>query len=158
MKNDTQTKPMPKPMQIQSLDQLQKLVEAPLQCQFVIDGQLVAIEVRRLTPAISERQRAILRSVQPEYVPARKDYDMLGAKYLAARDKAEDTARAVVIYYCCPIISSQKACSSDEEIHAYVNSLLTRPIQEMIAATAEIGGLKRIVEAANFTYPSASES
>ena len=146
-----------KPVLMKSLDELQKLVEAPIKCQFKLDGQLLVIDVKRMTPAIAERKRAIERSVQPPFKKERNDYDPLDPDYLKKRDAAEDKARCVVVYFCCPIVQAKKACATDEEITALVQGMLTRNLQDLIALTAEAGGLQRVTEAANFTLPAALE-
>lgn len=157
--NPTKTKTAP-PRLLTSLDELQGLVDAPLKCRFKLDGTVLEIDVKRMTPAITERQRAILRSVQPPYKAERKDYDMGDPDYLKKGAAAEDRARCIIVYYCCPIISAKKACATDEEICAFVGPLLTRNIQELIALTAQTGGMElvRTDEAANFTAPSGSAS
>jgi hypothetical protein len=140
-----------------SLDELQNLVDAPVKCTFKLDGQTLEIAVKRMTPAIAERQRAILRAVQPPYLKERNDYNPLDATYLKLRDAADDKARCVVVYFCCPIISAAKACASDDEITAFVQSKLTRHLQELIALTAQAGGMA-MSDAANFTAADGSES
>ena len=147
----------PKAKNMTSLDELQKLVDAPIKCQFKLDGNLLSIDVKRMTPAIAERRRSILRAVQPPFKAERKDYDPLDANYLKQRDLAEDKARCITVYFCCPIVAAKKACATDEEIYTFVNGTLTRHLQELIELTAQSGGMQ-MTEAANFTSPAALES
>jgi hypothetical protein len=145
-------------VKVGSLKQLQALLEPLIPCPISIDGVPVELQVKRLGGEVAERARAIVRKVQPPYNQARKDYEVLDPKYVEASEKAQDMARAVVVYYCCPVIAEGKACASDAEILAYVNSVLPVNLQRIIEATAELAGLRRVVEAANFTSPAGSES
>ena len=146
----------PQPTVLKSLDALTGLVDSPIRCVFTIDRRPVEIEVKRMTAAIAERKRKIERAVQPPYKPERKDYDPLDPKYLDAREAAEAKAQAVVVYFCCPIVQAKKACATDEEIAAFVATVLPPNLQQIIALTAQGGGLG-MEDAANFITPPASE-
>ena len=143
-----------------SLDELTTLIASPLKCVFRLDGSVLEIEVNRMTSAIAERSRALIRSVQPPWKKDRNDYDPLDADYLKKFAEAENKARCVVVYYCCPIVSAKKACASDEEIMAFVQATLPRHLQELISLTAQSGGLELMNanEAANFIAPGGSAS
>jgi len=143
-----------------SLDELTTLIESPLKCLFRLDGQVLEIDVKRMTSAIAERSRAIIRSVQPPWKKERNDYDPLDADYLKRFADAENKARCIVVYFCCPIVSAKKACAGDDEIVAHVQATLPRHLQELISLTAQSGGLQLMDkdEAANFTAPGGSAS
>ena len=148
-----------------TLSDLQLLVEKPMRCGFTIDGQTVEIEVKRLTPAVEDKVREILRRVQPPFKKDRGphgDFDPLDPEYLKKRDAAEDTARAVTVYYCCPMVAAGKQLAGpgptgEQEILNYVNSILPRNLQELIEMTAKSGGL-RVEDVANFTLPPTLEN
>lgn len=161
MKKNTENKPSVRPAKVMTkLDDLQSLLEAPMKCRFKIDNQILEIEVKRMPAALAERQRAILRAVQPPFKKERNDYDMTDPDYIKKKAAAEEKTRCLAVYYCCPIISAKKTCSSDEEIVAFVAPLLTQYLQEMIAMRAEAGGLQLVNpnEVANFTGPNGSGS
>ena len=145
---------------ITSLDELIAQIEAPLKCRFKLDDTVLEIDVKRMPPAVAERQRAILRAVQPPFKKERNDFDMTDPDYLRKAAEAEDKARCIIVYFCCPIIAAKKACATDDEIVAFVKPLLTRNLQELIALTAQSGGLQLLTpgEAANFTGPGGSAS
>ncbi len=151
-----------KPAVITSFEQLEKLVASPVICRFEVDGQIVELPVNRITPQIAERRRTIVRSVQPPFKKERNDYDPLDAKYLQARDQAEMQARALVVYSCCPGIAAKKpGLTNDAQILEFVQSLLTENLLDLIALTAQAGGLNvdlEVARRANFTSTPASES
>jgi hypothetical protein len=149
---------------VTTLAELKAIAERPLVCKFMIDdgagvAREVNLAVRRVTPAIEEQRRAILRGPTPPYIKERSDYDHLNAAYRAARDQAEDVARSLVVYQCCPEVAAGNAGLTDPNaIHGYVKNLLLPTILEMIALTALAGGLNAEVKSrANFTSTPASE-
>jgi len=138
-----------------TLDELQALVDGKINCRFRLDGREANVPVSRISPAVAEKERQIKRAVQPPYKPDRKDYDPLDAKFLADRDLANLKARAFIVYSCCPLVSAKRpGLTSTDDIFAFVQGLLTENILNVIALTAQAGGLDLDVEAqktANFT-------
>lgn len=155
-KNDKATKPNP----ITTLAELRAVIDTPLTCRFEIDGREVNLAVRRITTTLDEQRRAIIRAVTPPYVKERNDYDPMNASYRRDRETAEDIARSLIVYHCCPeVADGSKGLTESNAIHAYVKNLLPPTILEMIALTALAGGLSAEVrERANFTSTPASES
>ena len=143
---------------IATLDELMAQIDAPLKCRFKLDDTILEIDVKRMSPAVAEKQRSILRAVQPPFNKARNDFDMTDAEYLRKAAEAEDRARCIVVYCCCPMIAAKKVCATDDEMVAFVKPLLTRNLQELIALTAQSGGLQLLSpgEAANFISASGS--
>ena len=145
-----------KPVAIVSFDQLQAMLEAPVNCEFEIDGVLVALPVKRMSPGIAERKRALENSVQPPWDDKRKDFDPLNKKYIEDSSAAKRKARALVIYYCCPVIAAKKpGLASEDEIVKFIQECFTENILERLLFTADWGGVngKRVAAAVNFTSP-----
>ena len=151
-----------KPITIESLDQLQTLVNETVQCRFHLDGKLISVPITRISPAVAEREREIRRMAQPPYKQDRKDYDPLDATYLKKRDEQATRARNFIVYSCCPAVASKKpGLTAPEDIHTFVQGLLTENILNFIALSAQGGGMDLDVEAqkgANFTQAPGSES
>ena len=148
----------PKP--ITTLAELRAVIETPLTCTFEIDGRLVALKVRRITTAVDEQRRMLLRAVVPPFVKEWNDYDMLAPAYRTLREEAEDKARSLMVYHCCPEVADGNKGQTDAAvIHAYVKALLPPTVLELIALTALAGGLNaEVTGRANFTSMPALES
>lgn len=154
-----------KALRIQSLDELQKLVDAPLLCAFELDGQLIELDLRRVTPAIEEQRREILRAPQVPWVKERNgtavnDYDPMNPAYLKAKDLAERKARALIVYACCPAVAAKKpGLTNPDDILRFVQSILAENILDVIALTALASGLSvEVAGRANFTSVPGSAS
>lgn len=146
------------PLVIESLDQLQAMVDAPLYADFTLDGRPIRIACKRLTPVLDEQVRAIRREAQPVYVPAQKDYDYTDKAYLAKRDANEKIARNLIVYCGCPAIAAKRPGLTDKkQIHDFVRDLLSEPILEIVALTIQAGGMG-LADRVNFTSPAASEN
>jgi hypothetical protein len=145
---------------ITTLAELRAAIDRPLICTFLIDEREVNLTVKRINVVVDEQRRAIIRAVLPPWVKERNDYDMLNHVYRRDRDIAEDTARSLIVYHCCPeVADGNKGLTEPAAIHAYVKNLLPPTILELIALTAVAGGLNAEVKArANFTSTPASES
>jgi len=145
---------------ITTLTELRAVIDTPLVCRFEIDGREVNLPVRRISTTLDEQRRGIIRAVTPPYVKERDGYDPMNATYRRDRELAEDIARSLIVYHCCPeVADGSKGLTDANAIHAYVKNLLPPTILEMIALTALAGGLSAEVrERANFTSTPASES
>jgi hypothetical protein len=144
------------PVPITTLAELKAVVDTPLTCAFQIDHRPVRLEVRRLNMAVDEQRRAVLRRPVPPFVKDRGlsgDYDLLNPEYRKQKEEAEDIARSLLVYHCCPQVQDgNKGLTDVLAIHGYVKGLLPPMIQELIALTALGGGLNAEVTArANFT-------
>ena len=146
------------PVPITTLAELKAIMETPLVCAFKVevapgDIRPVRFSVRRITSAVDEQRRSILRKPMPPYIKERQDYDTLNAEYRKACHEAEDLARSVTVYHCCPEVQDgNKGLVDPLSIHNYVKNLFAPAILEMIALTAIGGGLHAEVTArANFT-------
>lgn len=139
--------------EITNLKDLRAALVRTVPCEFLLDNQPVRLEVRRLSGPVDELRRALLREPQPQWSKERNEYDLLAPAYRAQRDLAEDKARAVVVYHCCPEVAAEKPGLTDPtEIHRFVKDLLPPTVCELIALTALAGGLNAEVKArANFT-------
>ena len=148
----TPTFPADRPLVITTLAGLRAAMDKPLTCEFEIDGQIVQLPVRRVTTPIDELRRQVLRGPMPPYVAERKEYDALNASYRAQRDRAEDEARSLIVYHCCPeVAAGSPGLTEAPAIHSYVKGLLPPTVLELIALTAMAGGLSTEVnKRANF--------
>jgi hypothetical protein len=154
---DTSTPP---PSAITTLAELRAVIAQPLTCEFEIDGRPVRLSVLRLMPAVDELRRAVLRAVTPIFVKERGDYDLRNPQYVAQTERAEDEARSLVIYHCCPEIqATQPGLTEPAAIHAFIRNLLPPMVQDLIAVTVMRGGIQAQVERrANFISTPASAS
>jgi hypothetical protein len=154
----TAEKPQATTTTIESLDQLQALIDAPLWCEFRLDGQSVRVACKRVTQIVDEQVRELRRTAQPPYKAERKDYDYTDTNYLKARDQNEKTARSLVVYCGCPTVAQKNPGLTDPKaIHTFVRTVLTENIVELICLTIQAGGME-LVDRANFTSTSALES
>lgn len=146
---------------ITNLKDLKEALDAPLKIEFKLNGTDVALRVLRCSYAVDEQRRAVLRSVTPPFDKARGpvgDYDYMAATYRAACALAEDQARSLVVYHCCPDVAAEQPGLTDPaQIHSFVKGQLPPPLLEMISLTAMAGGVE-VNERANFIYTPASES
>lgn len=150
----------PKPnIIIADADQLQKLCDAPVTCYIKLDrGATIEIPCRRLDGQTQELVREIQRSAKPKWDPVRKDYDLFDEKYLKERDHNLYVARAVTIYWGCPLVAAKKPGLQDrEQICQFVQGLFTENILQALELTVQGGGLE-LVDGANFTSTPGSES
>lgn len=150
---------------ITTLAGLRAVLEAPLTARFQIDGQVVELKVKRISAAVDEARREILRTPIPPWDKTRNngqgDYDLLAPAYRKARELAEDQARSYVVYHCFPEVQAAAPGLVDgPAIHAHVKAMLPPLLQETIALTALAGGFgpEEVDQRANFTLPGASES
>jgi len=137
-----------KPAPIVTLADLQAAIGVALSCEFEIDGKPVKLPVKRIDSTVDEQRRAILRTSVPPYVKERGDYDLLNPAYRKQKEDAEDVARSLVVYHCCPAVQEgNKGLHDAGAIHNYVKGALPPVIMEMIALTALGSGLTREVSA-----------
>lgn len=161
MKGNSKTmKPALAAAPITSLAELRAVLGQPLVCQFVVDGRQVQLKVRRVTSVVDELRRAVLRAVLPPFVKERNDYDVMNPEYRRRREEAEEQARSILVYHCCPEIAAlSPGLTQTADIHRAVKDLLPPTILELIALTALAGGLDAEVNRrTDFTLPPASES
>ena len=144
-----------------SLDELQAVVDAPIWCEFALSGAPIRVECRRLGQAVDEQVRELRRRAQPPFLKDRGpsgDYDYTNAAYLAAKDKNEKIARALMIYAGCPAVAAKKpGLVVPEMIYDYVRGVLSETVLEILGAVIQGGGLE-LGGRVNFTSTSASES
>src|SRR5437879_4663574 len=123
-----------KPIRIESVDQLQALIDSPLMCRFNLDQHKVEVPVTRMSQATGEAVRKLRRAAQPPFIKERADYDHLGAAYLEARDKNEKKARALIVYSHCPAVAEKKpGLTSEDEIYNFVRGLFSENVLEIIS-------------------------
>ncbi len=138
---------------ITSVAELQGLIDAPIKCRFQLDGKTLEVELIRLKPSMQESVRAVTREVVPPFNNDRKDYDMMHPTFLARREKANITARAVALYAGCPIIAQAKPGLADKDsIFAHVQGLFSEYILQLLYMTLTGEGVS-LDERTNFTSP-----
>jgi hypothetical protein len=143
-------------VEISSFDELKKVMDEPFACSFQLSGQKVRLPLRRLTGAEMEQVFQVRNDVPPP--PFRPGtaadagrYEYLDPKYLAAKEKANRQAQALMVYKGCPAIASGKTgLTGKEEIAAYVASALPQIILDTLEGTLGLGGLE-VIERVNFT-------
>ena len=149
-----------KPTAIESLDQLQALVDAPVYALFALDNQPLKVPCRRADQALQEQVRALRRKAQPprmkEAGPNGDHYDYGNLAYQEAHERNTKIARALLVYSGCPMVSAKKPGLTDaSQIHEFVKTILSENILEIIAGTVEIGGIG-MVERVDFTSAAGS--
>jgi hypothetical protein len=151
----------PEILTITSLDQLQRLIDAPIWCEFKLDGRPMRVECHRPTQALDEQVRALRRKAQPEFKKERGpngDYDYAAPAFLAAREANEKIARALLIYACCPVVAaSRPGLLVPEKIAEYVRGLLSEGVLDLLATVIQVGGLD-LMDRVNFTLPASLAS
>lgn len=158
MSKEKEKKTAEAPVPITTLAELRAIMDTPLVCAFQVEvtlGQIrpVRFSVRRITTVVDEQRRAVLRKPVPPYVKERQDYDTLNPEYRKLCQEAEDIARSLTVYHCCPEVQDgNKGLVDPLTIHNYVKNLFAPAILDLIALTALGGGLHAEVTArANFT-------
>ena len=149
-------------VKIASFDELATRMDKTIPCVFKLDGSLIEIPVKRMSPGLAERVRKLRRSVTPPFKKERNppagDYDPMDAKYLESKDAVETKVRALIVYACCPLIAAKKPGLTDEaEMAVFVQGVLSENILDLIMLTAQAGGLnldEEVQRLANFTSTS----
>jgi hypothetical protein len=146
---------------VENLDQLTAIVNEPVMCEFTLCGQALRLPCRRVSQELDEQVRAIRREAVPMYkktLGKDGDYDYMDPAYQAKRDLNEKIARSLTVYAGCPAIAAKKpGLTNKNEIHAFVKTILTEHIVELIFLTIQGGGMV-LVDRANFISTAASES
>lgn len=148
----------PRVKEIGNFDELQAICDAPIYCEFKIDGQEIRLPCRRLSPAVDEQVRALRREATPPFVKERGEYNYFDAAFLKKKDEGEQLVRSLVIYAGCPSVAAKNpGLTNRDDIHRFVKNLLTENILELIKLTILAGGVE-LTERTNFTSTAASES
>ena len=151
--------PLRVPQPITSLAEFQALVDSPIRVVFDLQTaagvELRSVELRRISPGLAEQARQFERKIQPPWKKDMGRYDELDPKYLELRETAAKKVRSLIVYACCPQIAAAKpGLTAIEEIHAFVQGVLSENILNLIAFKAQEGGLNldvEVEERANFT-------
>lgn len=151
---------------ITSFADLKGRLEKPVSCYFKLDGELLELPLRRVPPKLAESIRTMRRNVVPPFRkdrnPPNGDYDPMDPEYLRKRDEVEGRVRSLIVYTCCPYLAQEKpGLTSPEEIDAFVKSVWTENILDLIMITAQAGGMnleEEVQRRANFTFTPGSES
>jgi hypothetical protein len=158
-------------VKVTSFADLKTLTEKTFPCQLLLDGQMLELEVRRLSAREKAEIDRVFNFSEPDGVlasrevipPATKDekgkpgYDFQNPKYLADLQEAKAKARALVLYHgCATIRSGAPDLKTPAEIRDHVANL---PLGETALDTilwTILGGGLRTFELLNFTSPPAS--
>lgn len=157
-----QTKPSERNIiRITDADQLQTLLDAPLEVRFNLGGKTFVIEVTALSPQTAEQVRALRRKARPQWkkeLGTGGDYDLMDPKYQEERDTNERKARALMIYSHCPAVAAKKpGLVAIDQIYAHVQNMWRENVLELVAAKIMAGGIS-LEEQVNFTSTPGSES
>ena len=155
-------KPNPsKATTITSLEQLEQIVRKPARCRIEFGEQKLEVEVVRLRPCEAAVVERILKTPVPPFVAAvgnqPEHYHTEDAAYREELRRAQFTARAVTVYFGCPIyrtaMEKEKILPGDQDFQqkaqAFVESRLTDDVLAILAAaiTGEAGGnVPRLVD------------
>jgi hypothetical protein len=165
---ETTTQNPPQVMRITNLAELQARCERPIAVQFVLDGQVIEVPVRRLSPAEQEKVDQVYdfaenrsRELRPPLLkgrtPEEDRYDYNNEKYQAELEKLKRSARALAIYTGCSAVQAGKpGLSNRDEIREYVQGILTEHILNILHLNIMAGGLD-VAERVNFTSPPVSD-
>jgi hypothetical protein len=145
-------KPKKETLEIKSLAQLQKLVDTPVELEFELHGQPVKVLLSPVTPSLAETIHKLQRASQPPWVEGRKEYNLTDQKYLAEKVENIKKARSLTVYGCCPAIAQAKpGLVNVEDVHKFIQGILSETILDLIEAKALVGGLGNVQGRANFT-------
>jgi hypothetical protein len=158
-----------KHLKVTGFAQLKQLAEATFPCRFLLDSQLVELELRRLTPAEQAEiqktyhfnETGILRSrtcLPPQVKDAKGviGYDLKNPKYQAELQDNYRLARALVIYAACPVIQAERAGLKEKSvILEYIENLPLGETALEVILWSVLGGGLRTAELVNFTSPTA---
>ena len=162
MKKETKSEPKgAQPITIESLDQLQKMVDAPLYGYIAIDGQPIKITCRRVEGSVEEQIRCLLRKAQPppNKVAGKDDYDYGNPKFIAEQEHNREVGRNFRVYYGWPILAAQRPGLTDpEQIHQFVvGAIKSQNILDFVSQLIQGEGIG-LVERVNFPSTAGSES
>ena len=142
------------PLRIESIAQLQAMVDAHVMCRVVLEPstQMIEIPVQRMSTFTHERRRAWHRKARPPVSKLNPSgVDDNDPKFLEEHERNCRIARSVTVYAHCPLISGQKPGLNDDlKIHEFVNGLFSELILEAIYLKILGGGLQ-LEEQVNFT-------
>jgi hypothetical protein len=143
---------------IQTLEELQKICRAPLRCEFILQEKKVTVEVHRLTPLQTDEIEAIRREPTPPILkgrtPEENKPNYEDPAYKDACAKHGKLARAMTIYFGCPLFATEKpGLTNREHVYEFVQSKLTDLILEVIYLTisGEALRVREVNEKVNFT-------
>lgn len=142
---------------ITSFSDLKIRLDKPVSCYFRLDGQLLELPLKRVSPSLAETIRRMRRSVMPPLKDPRNpqgEYDPLNPEYLRKRDDIEAKVRALIVYTCCPLVAQeQPGLTTPEEMDAFIKTIWTENILDLIMITAQAGGMnmeEEVQRRANF--------
>jgi hypothetical protein len=149
--------------EISSLSELQEICRKPMLCEFELDGRKLRLPVHRLTAEEAELVQAIDREVIPPLIVGKTPYDNRynfdDPGYKSRKIHAEKVARAVAVYYGCPLLREAQPGLADREIiFAFVQKQLSELLAQYIflkimGEGMEIERAKEVAERTNFTLP-----
>lgn len=155
------TPPPPAPTRIASWQQLDELCAAPITARFLLDGRLIELPLRRLSPAEQHRLDTVYNftsarssEVRPPLVAGASDkYNHEDADYVLKLEHLRRLARAMTIYAACPVLQAAgPVLTQREEIAVFVNSKLTDQLLDLLFVTISVGGLD-LADRVSFTSP-----
>ena len=154
-KGYTEAPAAPQQVNITSLADLQKQIEAPLTIRVQYQGTLYAFPARRLTPEENAMLKELDSSVLPPLIkgPTAADdrHDWGSAEYLKRKEPVEIAVRSLCLYWTIPAFAAEKpALKKREEIVAFVQTKLTAPILEALYMGIRKAERPDIIEATNF--------
>lgn len=130
---------------ITSAEQMSSLLKEELFAHFFWRGRSVKVPITPMSPKTSDAVRELNRKALPPFKRdrgAQGAYDDYDPAYLKAREENIRKARSLAIYTHCPVVAQIKAgLVNVDEIHAFVQTLWTENILEIISLKIQEGGL-----------------
>lgn len=137
-----------------SLKQLRGMLEEPLEIPVELNGVLVLLEGRRLSPA--ERNQVVGLKRQPLAPPLAGrpgEYHWQDPAYQEQMRQANRTARALTVYLGCGWVQADRpGLTAVTEIQSFVEGAICENVLDVLEAGILMEGVS-LVERANFTLP-----
>lgn len=161
------------PRELESLEAFKATLNEPLFCQLTIGGKDIKIRCQRL-PAAKQAEIDVIWSpratvfwmASSEVQPPRKkgddgklDYDVEDPDYQGSLKSKRREARALTVYHGVPMLQEAKPGLKDRhEIQRFIETTFSDVLLDMLYETIVGEGLGGLLERANFTGTSESQS
>lgn len=158
MKKKPKEIPAPTPVRVHALEELEAICRETIPVRVKLNGKVVEIPVRRLSPTETFQLDEKLSPVHPPLIkPDGPDgkpvYDFTNADYLKSVAETTRLVRSIGLYWACPLFQQARPGLQDATaIHEFVMSQLTEGLLETLwrVVTSEGASLE---ERINFTLP-----
>lgn len=159
MKSKTDLKPpAPTPLRVNTLEELEAMCREIIPVPVQLNGKVVRIPVRRLTPDETvqlDEKLAVVHPplIKPDGPDGKPVYDFTNPDYLKQIAQTTRLVRSIGLYWTCPLFQQSKPGLQDATaIHEFIMGQLTEGLLETLwgVVTSEGASLEKRV---NFTLP-----